>query len=110
MIFEADKYPGFYVNWVYTFNPALLPQAHDYCKRMVESAMDRSKYEHGYDKLVVSNTFTQEWEMKPYFDLAKKYGYRVHTLIVENRHGNKSIHDVPDESIEKMKKRFEIKL
>jgi hypothetical protein len=29
------------------------------------------------DQIVVSNTFTQEWEMKPYFDMAEKYGYQV---------------------------------
>jgi hypothetical protein len=29
---------------------------------------------------------------------------------VENRHGNSSVHNVPEETIEKMKKRFEIKI
>jgi hypothetical protein len=24
------------------------------------------------EKIVVSNTFTQEWEMQPYYDLAEK--------------------------------------
>jgi hypothetical protein len=61
-------------------------------------------------RIVVSNTFTQEWEMQPYFDMAAKHGYRVVSLIVENRHGNQSIHSVPPETIEKMKNRFEIKL
>jgi hypothetical protein len=42
--------------------------------------------------------------------LAQKYDYKVVSLIVENRHGNKSVHDVPDETIEKMKKRFEVSL
>ena len=63
-----------------------------------------------YPEIVVSNTFTQEWEMKAYMDLAAKYGYQVVSLIVENRHGNSSIHNVPDETIEKMKSRFEVKL
>jgi hypothetical protein len=48
--------------------------------------------------------------MKEYFDLAEKYGYTVVSLIVENRHGGKNIHGVPDEKVEQMKKRFEIKL
>jgi len=48
--------------------------------------------------------------MKTYMDLAVKYGYQVVSLIVENRHGNSSVHNVPDETIEKMKSRFEISL
>jgi hypothetical protein len=63
-----------------------------------------------YREIVVSNTFTQEWEMKPYFELAKTYGYTVFTLIVENRHGGKNTHGVLDEKLEQMKNRFEIKL
>ena len=63
-----------------------------------------------YPEIVVSNTSTTEKEMQPYIDLAKKYDYKVTSLIVENRHGGKSIHSVPEETIEKMKQRFEIKL
>jgi predicted kinase len=63
-----------------------------------------------YREIAVSNTFTQEWEMEHYMELAKKYGYTVFTLVVENRHGGKNIHNVPEEIIEKMKQRFEIKL
>jgi hypothetical protein len=48
--------------------------------------------------------------MQAYLDLAKKYGYRVTTLIVENRHGNSNIHGVPDDKLEIMRNRFEIKL
>jgi predicted kinase len=59
---------------------------------------------------VVSNTFTQEWEMQSYIDLAKKYGYQVTTLIVENRHGNSNVHNVPAETLDRMRQRFEVKL
>jgi hypothetical protein len=48
--------------------------------------------------------------MKSYFDIAEKYGYRVHSIIVENRHGNKSVHDVPDATMGNMLNRFQIKL
>jgi hypothetical protein len=43
-------------------------------------------------------------------DLAKAYDYNVVSLIVENRHGNKSVHGVAEETMDKMEKRFEIKL
>jgi hypothetical protein len=58
----------------------------------------------------VSNTFTQEWEMKFYKLIAKKYGYKVYTIIVENRHGGVNQHGVPEDKVEQMKNRFEIKL
>jgi hypothetical protein len=48
--------------------------------------------------------------MQPYFDLAEKYGYRVYSLIVENRHGGVNEHGVPEEKLVQMKKRFEIQL
>jgi hypothetical protein len=63
-----------------------------------------------YPEIAVSNTFTQEWEMEDYYKLAEKYQYKVVSLIVENRHDGKNIHGVPDEKLEIMRKRFEIKL
>jgi hypothetical protein len=61
-------------------------------------------------KIIVSNTFTQEWEMQPYFDLAEKYDYRVYSLVVENRHGGVNEHGVPTEKVEQMRNRFNFKL
>jgi predicted kinase len=88
----------------YRFNPKEIKLAHDWCLEEVDFFM---RYEH---KVVVSNTFTQEWEMKPYFDLAEKYGYQVHSIIVENRHGGVNVHGVPEDKMDQMEKRFEIKL
>jgi hypothetical protein len=48
--------------------------------------------------------------MKPYYDIANEYGYRVYSLIVENRHGGVNEHGVPAEKLEQMKNRFNIKL
>jgi hypothetical protein len=65
----------------------------------------------GYNSIIiVSNTFTQEWEMQAYFDLADRWDYQVTTLIVENRHGGVNEHGVPEETLTKMRDRFEIKL
>jgi hypothetical protein len=63
-----------------------------------------------YREIAVSNTFTQEWEMKPYFELAEKYGYMVFCVIVENVHNGKNIHNVPLEKISEMRDRFVIRL
>jgi predicted kinase len=88
----------------YKFDFSLIKEAHAWCQEEVEFLM---KYEH---TVVVSNTFTQEWEMQAYYDLAKKYGYKVNSIIVENRHDGVNEHNVPQETLEKMKQRFEIKL
>ena len=62
------------------------------------------------ERIVVANTSTTEREMKPYYKLAKNFNYRVFSIIVENRMNSKNIHDVPNETIQKMKNRFEISL
>jgi predicted kinase len=49
-------------------------------------------------------------ELKPYVDLAEKYGYTVFTIVTENRHGGVNVHNVPEEVLDNMKNRFEIKL
>jgi hypothetical protein len=63
-----------------------------------------------YNTIVVSNTFTQDWEMKFYRVIAKKYGYRIFYVIIENRHEGVNEHGVPSDKIELMRNRFEIKL
>jgi len=109
-ICEADQF--FYdKEGNYNFDPTRLKAAHEWCKFHVETRMkDNQNNPQYYPNIVVSNTFTQEWEMGDYFDLAKKYGYKVFTLIVENRHGGVNQHGVPEEKIQQMKDRFEIKL
>lgn len=100
---EADMY--FMENGTYHFNPAGLKDAHEWCRSSAETAMKR-----GASKVIVSNTFTSEWEMKAYYELAKKYGFTVFSLIVENRHNGVNEHDCPSDKIEIMRNRFEIKL
>jgi predicted kinase len=102
---EADHY--FMKDGEYKFDASKLKQAHEHCRTSTEGWMME-----GYvlGNIVVSNTFTQEWEMDDYYELAKKYGYRVVCLIVENRHGGVNEHGVPADKLEQMKNRFEIKL
>jgi predicted kinase len=76
----------------YNFDPSKIKDAHAWCKEETEFLM---KYEHS--PVVVSNTFTQEWEMKSYYELAEKYGYRVYSIIAENRHGGVNEHGVPED-------------
>jgi predicted kinase len=89
----------------YKFQLSKIRDAHRWCQEEVDFLM---KYEHS--PLVVSNTFTQEWEMEEYYKLAEKHGYTVFSIIVENRHGGVNEHGVPAEKLEQMKNRFEVKL
>jgi len=109
-ICEADKF--FYdLDGNYNFDASKLKQAHEWCRDEVENRMKQNEENpQYYPEIVVSNTFTQEWEMQTYFDLAEKYGYKIFCIIVENRHGNKNIHGVPDDTLKKMKDRFQISL
>jgi hypothetical protein len=109
-ICEADKF--FYdKEGNYNFDASKLKQAHEWCRNEVETRMkDNQNNPQYYPEIVVSNTFTQEWEMQAYFDLAEKYEYKVFSVIVENRHCNKNIHGVPDDTLKRMKDRFQISL
>jgi predicted kinase len=102
--YEADMYfTDFEGNYNFDFNK--IKAAHQWCQASVRMAM-----EYNTEKIVVSNTFTQEWEMDAYYWLAEQYGYRVHSLVVENRHMGVNQHGVPADKLEQMKNRFEIKL
>jgi predicted kinase len=103
MHMEADKY--FMSNGKYEFDASQLRDAHNWCQNAVRVGMETQG-----QKIVVSNTFTQEWEMDPYYKLAEQYGYRVYSLVVENRHMGVNQHGVPADKLEQMKNRFEIKL
>ena len=101
---EADQY-FVDADGNYNFDGSKIKNAHAWCLDNVKTNMAA-----GRDKIVVSNTFTQEWEFQPYLELAKEYGYKTFTIIVENRHGNTNEHNVPEDKIEQMKNRFSIKL
>ncbi len=104
-VFEADQYFVDSETGEYKFDPSKIKLAHNWCKLRVEHSMDD-----GLDKIGVSNTFTQEWEMESYFSLAENYGYSVFSIIVENRHGGVNVHGVPEDKLQAMKDRFQIKL
>ena len=100
---EADMY--FDHNGEYKFDPTKLTDAHNWCRNKVRDWMMVDT-----PKIAVSNTFTQNWEMETYYELAKEFGYTVFSVIVENRHDGTNTHNVPEQTIQKMKDRFEIKL
>jgi predicted ABC-type ATPase len=101
--FEADM---FFIDkdGNYNFDATKLQEAHNWCQTGVLYAMLDGV------EIIVSNTFTTEKELVPYLELAEEHNYRVVSLIVENRHGGKSVHDVPEAILEKQRNRFSVKL
>ena len=63
---ESDMYFVDSITGEYIFNPNKLKDAHQWCQESVLSFMIA-----GESKIVVSNTFTQKWEMDPYYKIAK---------------------------------------
>ena len=90
---------------VYRFDPTRLRDAHEACQAKCRTAM-----EDGCELIVVSNTFTMEWELEHYLAFAREYEYRVFSVIVENRHGGENVHGVPADKVQAMRDRFQIKL
>ncbi len=105
---EADMY--FMKDGEYHFDVTKLKDAHAWCQNEVNTAMILNHTTGENERIIISNTFTQEWEMDAYYKLAKQWNYKVFSLIVENRHGGVNEHGVPADKLEIMKDRFELKL
>lgn len=89
----------------YLWQPEILPDCHRKCLQTAVDAMEKDVYD-----VIVHNTFTREKEMEQYMEAAKEYGYRVVRLVVENTHGNTSVHGVPEKTLQSMRDRFSLKL
>jgi predicted kinase len=83
----------------YRFDPAHIKDAHAFCQQKVLDAMVVGL------PVIVSNTFSQIWEMQPYFNMAERYGYTVQVYVMDSQYGN--THGVPEEAIERMRVRWE---
>ena len=99
LVYSADD---FFTNkkGEYNFNAKLLGKAHEWCWGKVRDAMFI-----GAEAVAVANTFTQAWEAEKHYQIAEEYGYSVFVIECQNDFGN--VHDVPQESIDAMKKRWE---
>jgi hypothetical protein len=91
-MYAADDYFYRKGDGDYRFVAEDLGAAHAWCRAGVESKMG-----HNFHNIIVHNTFTRYKEMKPYLAMAEKFGYKVVSLVVENRHGSDSVHNVPQE-------------
>ena len=93
--FEADQH---FEN--IKFDPCQLHIAHKKCFEKTKAFLSEGL------SVAVSNTFTTKKELDPYIQLAKVMEIPYTVLIAENFHGNTSVHDVPKETVKRMRDRF----
>ncbi len=75
----------------YNFVPSRISEAHEYCRDAFTEALKNEDI----DTVVVANTNSRESEFSFYDEKAKEIGANVFYFVIENRHGNTDIHNVP---------------
>ncbi|XP_042635004.1 NEDD4-binding protein 2-like 2 isoform X2 [Catharus ustulatus] len=110
VVLSTDDY--FRQQYGYTYNAAQLGDAHEWNRKRAKQAMEQGK-----SPVIIDNTNTQAWEMKPYVEVALEKGYRVEfhepntwwkfdpeELEKRNKHG------VTREKIAQMLERYEYQI
>lgn len=93
---------------VYEFDPQLLGHAHGLCQERTLKALSN-----GGSPVVVTNTFSQRWELEPYLLMADKTGARVTVVdlfdggLTNSQLAARGLHGVPVERIAEMRSRWE---
>lgn len=96
MHLEADMF--WMVDGEYKFDVNRLREAHEWCQTKTREYLAQDF------NVVVSNTFTTIKELRPYFDIAEERGIVPQVVTCHAQYGN--IHDVPAETLAKMRNRF----
>lgn len=107
VVLEADQ---FFLDekGAYVFDPAKLSAAHEWCLERAIEAMKRGQ------RVVVANTFTQLWMMRPYIDWAKELGvpFTVISLYDDGKSdetlASRNVHGVPVRTIVMMRATWEL--
>jgi len=83
----------------YDFDVKLIKEAHEWCYGATLKAI------FGGRNVIVSNTFVKMWEMKKYVNIGKVFAHTdisVIITIVEMKTQYKTVHGVPDETLDRM--------
>jgi predicted kinase len=105
---EADKFFTFNKEGEYKFNKEMLPTAHAWCLGETYRSLSNNKV------TVVSNTFSQLWELEPYIEAANSHGVALNIIDLYDNGWNdedlceKCVHNVPLAVICKMRNRWEL--
>lgn len=103
---ETDQ--EFMVNGQYRFNAGKLGEAHTRTQERAFNLMAAS-----FPVIVIANTFTQGWEMSIYLRFAKHFGYGISVVdlydggLTDKELAARNVHGVPEESIARMRARYE---
>lgn len=97
-LFEADQF--FETPYGYKWDPNLLSQAHTWCKLNTLRELRKGH------NVWVANTFTTQKELVDYFNLVD-YIPDLTINVIELYTQFKSIHNVPDEAVQRMKDRWQ---
>jgi len=98
---EADHYFMDDATGEYKFDGSLIKKAHDWC-------YGNTRYYVGTgNDVVVSNTFTQLWEMQRYLDMKKSFP-DLEIEVVEMLTQYQNVHGVPEDKVQQMKDRWEV--
>jgi len=84
----------------YQYDREKLNLAHDWCLHRAKEWMKEEIY-----LICVHNTFAQNIHIYPYVFLAKRFDYSLHVIKTEQQF--KSIHNVPEKSMQRMRARWE---
>ena len=106
----AKNLIGFYMHveadmfWIndqgeYEFDPKRIGEAHTWCQNRTYELLAA-----GFN-VVVSNTFTTKKEMRYYFEMARDFDCVPQIVLCQGQYG--SIHNVPQEALDRMAARFE---
>ena len=85
----------------YAFDINRLGEAHQWCRKRVMHLMDYEEC-----NVVLHNTNTSEKEIAPYLEDADQLGYKVVSLVVEKRHNNSNVHNVPTVALERQERKL----
>jgi NEDD4-binding protein 2 len=110
VVLSTDEF--FMVNGKYDFNPEKLGLYHKKNQEKTEMFMKK-----GISPIVIDNTNSKTWEMKPYVQLADKYNYNITIKelpippmeeLLKRQNNRKSINkSIPKEVLERMIDKFE---
>ena len=103
--FSVDDYFTDPKNGHYAFRFEDNHLAYARCREQTEAAMQA-----GTGTVLVHNTFTMDWEITPYLDLASRFNYDIYVATVEKYHNAPNLHGVSEEQLEKMAAKYKVKL
>ncbi|XP_029182710.2 NEDD4-binding protein 2-like isoform X1 [Acropora millepora] len=107
IVLSTDDY--FYRNKHYKFDATALGEAHEWNQRRAKKALEKQ-----ISPVIIDNTNTQCWEMRPYALMGTRLGYHIKIMEPDNSWkwnvkelARRNQHGVGAETIAKMKERYE---